>query len=452
MANYSSIHQYEPLRAPSNWSSEERQLVKQLGDVIDDLYSRFNRLRMEDLGKSLQGKITDALGNSTEVKQTAESLMLTVSGGSKIYRQDAEPADALYGDLWYDTDDDNRLYRRVGGQWQLMVAFENILDSLTIKNATPPPNPTENTLWLDTSVTPNVMKRWTGSTWQPLTSRTFASPTKPSGGNIGDLWINIADGNKWYRCEGGDNWIAYQDQTIPELTDTIENMILAISGGSHVFHQPDQPSAGMGHGDLWYDTDDNNKCYRFIDATVGWESLDFTNTIDTINSVSQSIMTPEQIVNTVTSTQVFADKADKAELSDYATNQSVTDKFTTEVAQRAEDIRIAVKQETDRAAATEGTLSSYQQTLQKYFVFDAAGFHIINPASQFNTLLSEDRLGFRFGNFEVAYIGQNSMYITVAAIGNTLTIGTPYAAGQGGTGLTEIKAEYGGISATWRAK
>lgn len=452
MASYSSIHQYEPLRTPSNWSAEERQLVKQLGDVIDDLYSRFSRLRMEDLGKPLQGKITDALGNSTEVKQTAESLMLTVSGGSRIYRQDSEPADALYGDLWYDTDDDNRLYRRVSDEWQLMVAFENILDALTVKNATPPPNPTENMLWLDTSTTPNVMKRWTGSTWQPLTNRTFVTPAKPVEGNVGDLWINISEGNKWYRCEGGDNWIAYQDQAIPALTADVENMILAISGGSHVFHQPDLPQTGMGHGDLWYDTDDNNKCYRFIDLTTGWEALAFTNAIDTINSVSQSIMTPDQIVSTVTSTQVFTDKADKAQLADYATEQSVADRFSTEVTQRANAVEIAVSQESSRAAAAETALGDYQTTLKRYFVFDTAGFHIINPNSQFNTLLSEDRLGFRYGNYEVAYIGTDSMYISVAKVGSTLTIGTPYAAGQGGTGLTEIKAVYGGISATWREK
>ena len=34
--------------------------------------------------------------------------------------------------------------------------------------ATAPANPTENTIWIDTSVTPNLEKRWTGTAWEVI--------------------------------------------------------------------------------------------------------------------------------------------------------------------------------------------------------------------------------------------------------------------------------------------
>ena len=44
-------------------------------------------------------------------------------------------------------------------------------------SATAPANPTPDTLWLDTSVSPHVMKRWTGSAWVPV------------GVNVGDVYL-----------------------------------------------------------------------------------------------------------------------------------------------------------------------------------------------------------------------------------------------------------------------
>ena len=58
-AAQTTVQQYEPLRPPSAWSAEERRLVQQLTDRFDDLYSRFNRLRFEDLGAKLQKRLSD---------------------------------------------------------------------------------------------------------------------------------------------------------------------------------------------------------------------------------------------------------------------------------------------------------------------------------------------------------------------------------------------------------
>ena len=79
MADYNTIQQHEPLRVPPEWNTGERRLIAQLEEILDDIYRRFGRLRIEDLGKKLKKTITDAEGNISELEQTAESLTGRVS-------------------------------------------------------------------------------------------------------------------------------------------------------------------------------------------------------------------------------------------------------------------------------------------------------------------------------------------------------------------------------------
>jgi hypothetical protein len=113
MAANTSYHQYEPLRVPQSWGSEEKKFILQLTDILDDVYTRFNRLRFEDLGTKLQKRIEDGEGYASEVNQTARQIILAVSGGSTIY--DTEPTTGmLEGDLWKDGD---TYYRYESGAW-----------------------------------------------------------------------------------------------------------------------------------------------------------------------------------------------------------------------------------------------------------------------------------------------------------------------------------------------
>lgn len=45
---------HEPFRIPQGWTGQERRLVAQMEEVFDDLYRRFGRLRIEDMGKDFQ--------------------------------------------------------------------------------------------------------------------------------------------------------------------------------------------------------------------------------------------------------------------------------------------------------------------------------------------------------------------------------------------------------------
>lgn len=71
-SNYSTQQQHEPLRIPSNWGTQEKRFVAQLEEILDDLYKRFNRLRMEDLGAALRNTITTASDDANQAKSTVE--------------------------------------------------------------------------------------------------------------------------------------------------------------------------------------------------------------------------------------------------------------------------------------------------------------------------------------------------------------------------------------------
>ena len=65
------------------------------------------------------------------------------------------------------TELENELATKVDAQWVngQLVLKENAIT----KSNTAPSNPTTGQLWLDTSVTPNVLKRWSGSAWVKAT-------------------------------------------------------------------------------------------------------------------------------------------------------------------------------------------------------------------------------------------------------------------------------------------
>lgn len=77
-SKYPTIKQHEPLRVPAGWAAPERRLIAQLEEILDDLYSRFNRLKMSDLSKGLQAAIksgTDGVAElRTELTQTEAEI------------------------------------------------------------------------------------------------------------------------------------------------------------------------------------------------------------------------------------------------------------------------------------------------------------------------------------------------------------------------------------------
>lgn len=85
-SKYSTIQQHEPLRVPSGWGAQEKRFISQLEEIFDDLYSRFNRLKMSDLSQGLQAAIkagSDGVSElRTELTQTEAEIALKASQSS----------------------------------------------------------------------------------------------------------------------------------------------------------------------------------------------------------------------------------------------------------------------------------------------------------------------------------------------------------------------------------
>lgn len=68
----------------------------------------------------------------------AVAAQTTANGKNRIYRQTTQPTGGTYaeGDLWFDTDDDNKFYRYTSGAWSGFTLGDNALASLSATKLT----------------------------------------------------------------------------------------------------------------------------------------------------------------------------------------------------------------------------------------------------------------------------------------------------------------------------
>jgi hypothetical protein len=93
-------------------------------------------------------------------------------------------------------------------------------------------------------------------------NKTYVQDNQPTGGSYseGDLWIDTNDGNKLYAYVGT-AWVLKQD-------GDIASALASANGKNTIYRQTSQPSGGTYvTGDTWFDSDDNNKIYRYNGTT-----------------------------------------------------------------------------------------------------------------------------------------------------------------------------------------
>lgn len=212
----------------------------------------------------------DMLGNLTATSASFPNL-----NNISIFSQASIPTSEAIGDLWFDTDDGNRLYRAgavgadqiAAGEWEevtpeggvTVFAQDAIPTSLMVGD-----------LWFDTNDGNKEYRaasvgadQITAGEWE-LVSTTgisvFAQDGIPTSTAIGDLWVDTNDGNALYRA----------DSVGADAITAGEWELVTPEGGITVFAQDAVPTS-TAVGDLWYDTDDNNKPYRA--ASVGADQI-----------------------------------------------------------------------------------------------------------------------------------------------------------------------------------
>ena len=99
-----------------------------------------------------------------------------------------------------------------------------------------------------------------------------SNPSAPIATTIGDLWIDTGDNNKLYRWNGT-NWISIQDANIQKALIDASAAQSTADKKIVTYAQSSRPTEDLGEGDLWIDIDDNNKMYRWS----GTDWVDYTD-------------------------------------------------------------------------------------------------------------------------------------------------------------------------------
>ena len=89
----------------------------------------------------------------------------------------------------------------------------------------------------------------------------YQNEAPTSGMSNGDLWIDTNDGNTMHRYNGK-TWDNIQDSDINKALNDAKTAKSTADGKIVTFAQSTQPTA-TDVGDIWIDTDDNNKLYRW---------------------------------------------------------------------------------------------------------------------------------------------------------------------------------------------
>ena len=108
-----------------------------------------------------------------------------------------------------------------------------------------------------------------------LKIQTYYALTPPSGSlNVGDLWFDTDDNNKQYRWDGS-NWISVQDGTIATKNRT--------------FYAGSAPTGTFTDGDIWFDTSTGNKPYRWNGSSwISVQDASIATALSTANAAQTS--------------------------------------------------------------------------------------------------------------------------------------------------------------------
>ena len=254
-------------------------------------------------------RIFNIYGNVSNYYPLSSTAGLTENAGVvQVAYQSTPPTNGVAGDIWIDSDD-NQMYRHNGTSF---VAIQDTQIGDAIADASNAQGTADNKvyifaqdvapvngdhpegllevgdLWIETD-NDNQLYRWSGSVWTNYRDggistalsdasnaqatadgkiTTFFQTSAPTAEGVGDLWVDTNDNDRLYRWSGS-SWVDIRDGTIAiaqaDAATGIANAATAQStadGKIVTFVQTSAPTAD-GVGDLWMDTNDNNKMYRW---------------------------------------------------------------------------------------------------------------------------------------------------------------------------------------------
>ena len=253
----------------------------------------------------------------------AQNAQTTADGKINAFYQISPPVTADLGDLWYDTNDKNKPYFCSAidpVEWtpirDLAIADAQ-LAATTANTAAVAAQEVADEAIASAATAQGIADGKTNTYFQ------LTEPTGMSTGDVDDLWFDTDDGNKMYRWTGT-AWEVAQDQQIAAAITSAANANTAagvantLAGTKVVTFYQNNPPVATTIGDLWVDTDDNNKLYRASSIGVGgWESAQDKG-IAAASAAASAANTAA--ANAMTAAQQAQATADGAVVTYYQTN------------------------------------------------------------------------------------------------------------------------------------
>jgi hypothetical protein len=199
---------------------------------------------------------------SAKAKLLADNARSIADSKPNTYAQTTAPSSLgrILGDIWIDTDDKNQMYRWSGAAWvsvrDAAIADVSTAASTAISNAASA---------LSAAQAAQATADGAIRTWYQATAPTGLNSTT----DLGDMWFDTDDGQA-YRWSGT-SWIVIEDNSIAVALSAAQNAQTTADGKITAFYQTGAPATGMETGDIWYDTDDNNKVYYY--TGTAWSTL-----------------------------------------------------------------------------------------------------------------------------------------------------------------------------------
>lgn len=187
--------------------------------------------------------------------------------------------------------------------------------------------------------------------------------------------------------------------------------------GSKTFCQDEEPDpleVTINDGDLWINTENMNKMYRWNEATLSWIKVS-DMTVDELKTT---------LLETVADLQIAQDNISAIVGMSYVTSGDIQDligQMQSMVTQAADSLELAFNQ---TLSDTDGNIRSDISALIRA---SGDGVEVGRSDSNFKTRLTNDRLSFveiqNTVEKEIAYISNHTLFITDAQVTNELAIG-----------------------------
>ena len=302
--------------------------------------------------------ISQNTSNVTSLTGTVNTNTTNIAGKPETFRQTSAPAvSEPVGSLWFDTDDNNKVYILVSGSPNVWTAVPDSriaanANSISTNTSNITANASDITTLTNSIATTNANVTQNATNVTNLTS-TVTANTAAITSNDGDITTantNIASNASdittlTNNLATANTAISQNASNHTSLTSTVNTNTTNISAKPSVFRQNNAPSVSSPVGSLWYDTNDTNKLYVLVSGSPNvWTITNDTRIASNANSIStntSNITTNANNISTLTNDLNTAETNITQNASNVTSLTSTVNTNTTNITNNDTDIATA---------------------------------------------------------------------------------------------------------------